>query len=393
MKLVFRGLCVLLFMMTLSPTVGADVIQTQGDLVICHEEEVGKTQLVDGKIYVPLDATLEAMGFTVAWHAKAQAIVVKNDYLTTEYNGWKVANINGFKRKFDDALTIIGGKTYISLDMLYQSTNLKATAYEDKIFISEEDNYDNFSFITDKQRVTILMYHHILSDKNKKEGGWSKNGAVNTTESFDQQMKYIGDQGYNTISVKALEAFIYQKKPLAASSQNNSILLTFDDGYLSNYINAYPLMKKYGLRGVVFHETACTPDQSIEKLDIHKIDRISLEQMDLMSDVFEHEMHTHKGHDKVNAVADMIWMNKEEMVEDLKENQRALPKYSSKSYFAYPFGMYDNETIEALKAVGVKLAFTTQGGYTTLKSEPYELNRFGVFPWISFSKFKNYIDQ
>ncbi|WP_207707738.1 polysaccharide deacetylase family protein, partial [Alkaliphilus serpentinus] len=49
--------------------------------------------------------------------------------------------------------------------------------------------------------------------------------------------------------------------------------------------------------------------------------------------------------------------------------------------------------LEALIEVGVKLAFTTQGGYTTANSNPYELNRYAVFPWITLSQFKAYLNN
>jgi|GEM_PF-2500027 len=388
-KIGFLALLVVMVFM-----VGQTSVLAETDkVVLCEGVEVGHARLVSNKVYVPLRATLEAMNFTVDWNPKTLAIIVKNDYLTTEYNGWKKASINGFDRRFSDALRVIDGYTHISLDMLYESTNLKARLEGDKILISESEDYDVFSDIVKAQKVTALMYHHILSAEDKLKGGWSQNGAVNSLESFEDQMAYINDRQFNTISAKELEDFLYEGKPLPESTNNNNILITFDDGYLSNYINAYPVMKKYKMKGIFFHVTCNVPAESVNRLDILKLDRISLEQMEEMSDLIEHELHTHMGHDKVNGVADYVWMNREEIIEDLRNNKDRLPAYSSKTYFAYPFGIYDEETIEALREADVTLAFTTQGGYIRSSSDPYTLHRFGVFPWVKFEKFKRYLNQ
>lgn len=394
MKLVLKsGVLILLIFLTMNSTEYAHAYASTEMPVICNDLEVGKAEIISEKVYVPLRSTLEAMNFTVDWNPTTLDIVVKNDYLTTVFNGWKVARINGFDTKFNDALKVINGHTYISLDTLNKSTNLMAKLLDDRLIIMEDENYENFSYIVEQQKVTTLMYHHILSEEDKVKGGWSKNGAVNSLESFEVQMAYIKENNFNTISVKELEDFIYSRKPLPQSNNHNNILITFDDGYLSNYINAYPIMKKYNLNGVIFHVTTNTPEESVTELDILKLDRISLEQMRVMSDIFEHELHTDKGHDKVNNVADMIWMSKEEIIEDLENNRNKLPEDSRKKYFAYPFGMFDDETIDALKYIDVKLAFTTKDGYTNYRSNPYKLKRFGVYPWVKIEKFKSYLNN
>lgn len=370
------------------------LVQDQEKEILINEKEIDESICIENEIYIPLRVVFENLDFQVEWNNLDKSIEVKNDYLKTIYR-IEESNVitNGVIFDNKESPKIIDSRTYIPLSLLANTANLQATIGEQTIEIKKNDDFENLKYITEKQKVTVLMYHHILSKKDKNENGWGENGAVNTLESFEEQLEYIDENNFNTITCCELEEFLYHKRPLPASENNNNILITFDDGYLSNYINAYPLMKKYNMHGVIFHVTCNTPEISVEKMNLKGLDRISQEQMEKMNDVFEHHLHTNSGHDKVNNVADMIWMDKDQIIEDLKICKSILPKSSLKDCFAYPFGMYDEETIEAIKEVGIKMAFTTKNGYTTVDSNPYELHRFGVFPWISEKRFEGYLNN
>ena len=59
-------------------------------------------------------------------------------------------------------------------------------------------------------------------------------------EDFDWQMKYLVDHGYHTISIDELYDFLAGQGTLP----DRPVLITFDDGYVDNYTNAYPILKK-----------------------------------------------------------------------------------------------------------------------------------------------------
>lgn len=89
-------------------------------------------------------------------------------------------------------------------------------------------------------QVPILMYHHV-SDK------------INTryalpVSTFRAQMKYLSEQGYQTVSVSQLAEVIRAGGALP----EKAVVITFDDGYLDTYANAYPIMEAYGFTGVVY---------------------------------------------------------------------------------------------------------------------------------------------
>jgi peptidoglycan/xylan/chitin deacetylase (PgdA/CDA1 family) len=89
------------------------------------------------------------------------------------------------------------------------------------------------------KEVPILMYHRIADIPNDR----------NTVSPimFEKQLQYLKKHGYTTISLQDLHHHFTLKSPLPSKS----ILLTFDDGYEDNLMNALPLLKKYDMAATV----------------------------------------------------------------------------------------------------------------------------------------------
>ena len=87
----------------------------------------------------------------------------------------------------------------------------------------------------------ILMYHHVSPAP----------GLVTISpQNFAQQMAWLARSGYHTASCADLEHFLRGKV-----LPRRSVMLTFDDGYLDNYVHAYPILRRHGLHAVVFAVT------------------------------------------------------------------------------------------------------------------------------------------
>lgn len=92
-------------------------------------------------------------------------------------------------------------------------------------------------------QVPVLLYHHIEPQADAALKGQT---SLNVDAGiFDQQMAYLASHGYNTISADQLVNAIVSHAQLPAKS----IVLTFDDGYLDNYLYAFPVLQKYHLVG------------------------------------------------------------------------------------------------------------------------------------------------
>jgi peptidoglycan/xylan/chitin deacetylase (PgdA/CDA1 family) len=98
-------------------------------------------------------------------------------------------------------------------------------------------------------RIPILMYHSI-SDMNDS-GRHPYYRTSTTVKMFDQQVRFLHQNGYRTVSVT--EAF---NRMQTAEPTEKLVGITFDDGYQDFYTNAFPILNRYGYAATVFLPTA-----------------------------------------------------------------------------------------------------------------------------------------
>jgi len=89
-------------------------------------------------------------------------------------------------------------------------------------------------------RIPILMYHH-FSDEGSPE-------VTISAEAFENQIKALSAAGYTTITFKELRDYVNEGTPLPG----RPVLITIDDGYMSVYDTAFPILQKYGMKATVF---------------------------------------------------------------------------------------------------------------------------------------------
>ena len=91
----------------------------------------------------------------------------------------------------------------------------------------------------------VLMYHHMVPD------GQECNSMAVTPSKFRSDLEWLRDHGYTTVLPRELAA----GDPLP----EKPVLITFDDGYTSNYELLFPILKEYGMKAVISIIT-CMPD-------------------------------------------------------------------------------------------------------------------------------------
>jgi peptidoglycan/xylan/chitin deacetylase (PgdA/CDA1 family) len=102
--------------------------------------------------------------------------------------------------------------------------------------------YFAYSRIADRKSgsARILMYHRVLSES----GGIC--GGMVTREAFERQMRMISEK-HNPVSMHELVEGIR-----SGELKKGSVAITLDDGYMDNYLNAYPVLKRYGIPATIF---------------------------------------------------------------------------------------------------------------------------------------------
>lgn len=174
----------------------------------------------------------------------------------------------------------------------------------------------------------LLMYHSIAPDV--------ATGMNTSPETFESQIAWLTKQGYVFCTVSELLTATHQK----------AIAITFDDGFANNYHHAFSVLQKYQAKATIY----LAPDIA----DIDKLTATQITQMQAsgLIEFGAHSLH-HVNLSQVDvAQAQTEITGSKARVEQLTGQ----PCHS----FAYPFGRFNDETIQLVKAAGFSSAVTTK---------------------------------
>lgn len=264
----------------------------------------------------------------------------------------------------------------------------KAFSKYDTSPIEVNRNFSEESTFAD--RVTVLMYHHIIPEAQLKPHHFNKNGElvdmVITLESFKEQMNYLNDEGYTVLSLKEFELFMTMNKRIP----KKSVLLTFDDGYKNVFEFAYPVLKENGFYAVQFIITSLVTNRTVP-FDPSTLQYVSIDEMRDSADVFDYGNHTDSFHQRDdNELAFLLAKKPVEVEQDLLKANKWLGNTMT---FAAPYGEYNPTTLKILKRIDITMAFTIDKGYAEPSQHILEIPRQGIYPFITMDDFKYILDR
>jgi len=208
------------------------------------------------------------------------------------------------------------------------------------------------------QTIPILTYHRFAENCDSP--------LCMPAKTFEGQMRYLAENGYHVITADDLVAFLEYRQGLP----KKSVLITMDDGYRSVYSTAYPILKKYGFKATLFIYTSFV---GVSKM------AITWEQLkEMQTDGFTIGSHTIYHSDLTSPKAGE---SEQEHIARLKEELNGSKKIIDRklgqnTYFlAYPFGYYDQRSIQMAKEAGYKLAMSVKRGGNPFYANPFTLRR------------------
>ena len=232
---------------------------------------------------------------------------------------------------------------------------------------------DEVEPLEDRQaRVPILIYHHIRPvSENDSE---SAQTFIVSPENFEMQLKYLTDNNFNAISLQALTDYLNAGDSLP----ENPVIITFDDGTVSQYKNAFPLLKKYNLTATFF--IFSNPiSRSQNYVTWEQLQEMSKAGMEI------------GGHGWYHLYLDRI--SEAELAREIVISKQTLEEKLGREIttFAYPFGSYNDQVTTALKDAGYQAVRDIVNGSNHVGDDLYSLNAY--FVTNSFSRFKRIISN
>lgn len=220
-------------------------------------------------------------------------------------------------------------------------------------------NENNLINLTD---VPILNYHKV---------DILNHSLSVSSQEFEEQMEYLAKNNYTTITPDQLMAYLKHGKELP----DKPIMITFDDGYLDNYTNAYPIMKKYGFTATIFLVT------NLVGHDPRFMTWDQVREMQQNGIVFGSHTVNHQS---------LTNIPKEQVLNELTQSRDEMFRQLGKKpkYFAYPTGTYNQGIEELVRSTGYKAAFTIEYGQVGADSDVYALERIPIFK--SDKTFRNF---
>lgn len=233
--------------------------------------------------------------------------------------------------------------------------------YKKELSLNQKIEKGVLSYTT--ANIPILMYHGV------SDNVWGISSLFVSPKDFDEQMKYLSENGFTPIFMHEIEHLDPSiKKP---------IVITFDDGNYDVYHEAFPILKKYNIKATVFVISGFGDG----------VYSMTHEQVKEMSDS---DLISIQSHTVTHKPLATLSLNDIEM--QLKDSKETLEKLTGREIYtiAYPTGSYDKRVIEIAKKY-YKYGLLAGGGtaYINQNMSYFEIKRIGIFRESSFNFFKS----
>jgi len=240
--------------------------------------------------------------------------------------------------------------------------------------------------------VPVLMHHHVSPSP----------GMITVSpENFESQIAWLANNGWTSLTLAQYADFL-AGKPVP----RKSIVITFDDGYLDNWVYAHPILLKYGMHAVVFVVTGWmgegpvrphagqpgvtlppTPDHRGCEAAILRDDRTDEVMMRwsearamIAAGTFEVHCHTHS-HTRWLKQDITREQKCEGITRDLSMARLVLQQQLGEvsDTLCWPYGDFDADYLPIARAQGFKYLHTTHPfGRNVVGGNPEHIYRFAI---------------
>lgn len=220
----------------------------------------------------------------------------------------------------------------------------------------------------------IIMYHSLLKHPDPQ------NKYIIQPKLFEKDLRYISENGYTTIMISDLIAYVEKGTPLP----EKPVILTFDDGYYNNYYYAYPLLRQYNMKAVISIVGKYTDILSIQDQNHISYSNLTWHQVDELqnSGYVEIQNHTYDMHYNNNRIKGVLKKSLQSSKKYRKILKNDIGMFQEKIYskigytptaFVYPYGFYTHESEEIIKDMGFQASLCCDEGTNYITKDPESL--------------------
>lgn len=209
-------------------------------------------------------------------------------------------------------------------------------------------------------QIPILMYHaiHVMDPSETASAN-----LIVAPDVFESHIKALVDQGYYFLTPE--EAY----KTLTENSlpSQKVVWITFDDGNADFYTQAYPILKKYGVKATNHIITGFIQEGRTSNLTIEQMKEMKENGISFQSHTVNHPDLSTSDHQTQNT--------------ELQDSKTFLDQALNQDTItiAYPAGRYNQETLQ-LSQNYYQLATTTNEGLASIEDGLLSLDRIRILP-------------
>jgi len=218
-----------------------------------------------------------------------------------------------------------------------------------------------------------MLLYHVIDDHPErysvKEGPY-----VLSEEVFRLQMELLHAEGYRTIGIE--EFLLFREGRMRIPDK--PIIISFDDGHVTNYTAAHRVLRRYGFSAIFFVTVSLVGKPG--SLAWEQVEAMLSEGEEIGSHMLTHRPPTELGD--------------EELRYELSESKRILEDRLGVEikFLSSPTGYYNKAVERIAREAGYKGACTGRVGWNNADTDPFALRRIAVKRWHGLEAFKSFVE-
>lgn len=310
-----------------------------------------------GTVLVPVWETSQQIGAEVILVPELNEIIINYNNNTTL--------INTANPTIEDKLFVYNGLSYITPNTKGKLLDIYVDWCDEteKVIFDTAKNYvelHNNKLIQQEpytliREIPILIYHEI-----KPPFPGSDRSLYVEPEVFAEQLDWLRDNKYQTLLLRDVYRHWYNGRPLP----EKPVVITFDDGYLSNFTDALPLLQERGMKATFFIVPGTLGTRNHLTKDM--LTSLVNSDMEIGSHTYNH--------------VDLTSTSTEQLIVELGRSKSELKELTGQSvdFLSYPYGYYNSVVVAETKAYGYLGAVTVDFGKASIDQDIYKLMRIDI---------------